>query len=260
MNNKRNVWKYDETKELLQIMQDNNYAHSFSNKHKQNVEIFRKIEKAMIQSGYHYKSYMQIGVRWKNLKNLYMKAKRSNSKSEQQLFPFYDEMDRLLNGSSDRVASEEHLTTPDPTDEPDRNETLVDESDSVQSTGFDQIKQRGSTDLRQTRNKGRFVAPKSFPTPLTRRTGQGRSDRTNRFEALVAMSKRELSEEFFRSQKRLIDYEFDLYARKEEEFIERIQTTTRTMLEESMDNFFTQLKDVMRCRTVEHVEVIGTYE
>uniref|UniRef100_A0A182N991 Myb/SANT-like DNA-binding domain-containing protein n=1 Tax=Anopheles dirus TaxID=7168 RepID=A0A182N991_9DIPT len=254
--NKRNVWKYDETKELLQIMLDNQYAHSFSNKHKQNVEIFRQIEKAMIQSGYHYKSYLQIGVRWKNLKNLYMKAKRSNSKNEQQLFPFYDEMDSLLSGPSHRAASEEHLTIPDQTEETECTETKV-ELHSVQSTDAEQTVRTDTEPRRPTSLKRcRFVTPKPFPSPLTRRTGQER----NRFEALVAMSKRELSEEFFRSQKRLIDYEFDLYARKEEEFIERIQQTTRTMLEESMDKFFNQLRDVMRCQTVQHVEVIGKYE
>uniref|UniRef100_A0A182SLJ0 Myb/SANT-like DNA-binding domain-containing protein n=1 Tax=Anopheles maculatus TaxID=74869 RepID=A0A182SLJ0_9DIPT len=101
---------------MLQIMLDNSYASAFSSKHKQNMEIFRKIENKMIESGYHYKNYMQIGVRWKNLKNLYMKAKRSNSKNEQQLFPFYDEMDSLMSGLLKQASGEDYVVEPDEID------------------------------------------------------------------------------------------------------------------------------------------------
>uniref|UniRef100_A0A182PIH6 Myb/SANT-like DNA-binding domain-containing protein n=1 Tax=Anopheles epiroticus TaxID=199890 RepID=A0A182PIH6_9DIPT len=217
--NKRNIWKYEETKEMLQIMLDNNYAGSFSSKHRQNMEIFRKIENKMIESGYPYKNYMQIGVRWKNLKNLYMKAKRSNSKNEQQLFPFYEEMDNLLRQFYSHVSGDENTTA-----EGDGDET---------------------TEL--VENKTPAAPERKHP-------------RKSVLDNTIATSKQELSDEFYRSQKRLIDYEFSLYVRKEEEMMDRIQETTRNMIEENMNKFFTHLKDVLAGPSVQQVEVIETYE
>lgn len=260
--NKRNIWKYEETKEMLQIMQDNNYAGAFSSKHKQNMEIFRKIENKMIESGYPYKNYMQIGVRWKNLKNLYTKAKRSNSKNEQQLFPFYDEMDNLLKRVGKSVAGEECISALDP-GEPvsvqintsaasELSTSVQDDTASVDNKTPSQpprsvAVQRASVSTSKT--LGRYTAP-----------GQKKPTRKNALDTTIAMSKQELSDEFYRSQKRLIDYEFSLYVRKEEELIDRIQETTRTMMEENMNTFFTRLKDVLAGPSVQQVEVIETYE
>uniref|UniRef100_A0A182K4C7 Myb/SANT-like DNA-binding domain-containing protein n=1 Tax=Anopheles christyi TaxID=43041 RepID=A0A182K4C7_9DIPT len=254
--NKRNIWKYEETKEMLQIMQDNSYAGSFSSKHKQNMEIFRKIENKMIESGYPYKNYMQIGVRWKNLKNLYTKAKRSNSKNEQQLFPFYEEMDNLLKRfyKSETVSSEGNVGALDSGEVmgDTKNTSSVAESSSGEHD-------RTFADIKPARNVERSgVTIGRAYGRLT--SGQKKAARKSALHTTIAMSKQELSDEFYRSQKRLIDYEFSLYVRKEQELIDRIQETTRTMMEENMNNFFTRLKDVLACQSVQQVEVIETYE
>ncbi|XP_053663607.1 uncharacterized protein LOC128712758 [Anopheles marshallii] len=260
--NKRNIWKYDETKEMLQIMQDNNYAGSFSSKHKQNMEIFRRIENKMIESGYHYKNYLQIGVRWKNLKNLYMKAKRSKSKNQQQLFPYFEEMDCMLNHLPLKTSSEEYLFT----SEPDETIAAAEHSIEQLSNANDdtapkpQVTEVSTVNLKR---KHTDIPKKMASTKVGKRYGPAqlpKSDRNSKLNATIAMSKQELSDEFYRSQKRLIDYEFNLYVRKEEEFIDRIHETTRTMLEESMDTFFTRLKDVLANQSVQHVEVIETLE
>ncbi|XP_052895645.1 uncharacterized protein LOC128302837 [Anopheles moucheti] len=260
--NKRNIWKYDETKEMLQIMQDNSYAGSFSSKHKQNMEIFRQIENKMIESGYRYKNYMQIGVRWKNLKNLYMKAKRSNSKNEQQLFPFYEEMDCLLNSLLVKTSSEEYLCKSDA----EETITAAEHSmDLLSNANEDAAPQPQATERSTVNLKRKHTnIPKKMPsTKVGMRYGpapQSKPDRNSKLNATIPMSKQELSDEFYRSQKRLIDYEFNLYVRKEEEFIDRIHETTRTMLEESMDTFFTRLKDVLTNQSVQHVDVVETLE
>ncbi|XP_049289581.1 uncharacterized protein LOC125767256 [Anopheles funestus] len=257
--NKRNIWKYDETKEMLQIMQDNNYSGAFGSKHKQNMEIFRKIENKMVENGYPYKNYMQIGVRWKNLKNLYTKAKRSNSKNEQQLFPFYEEMDSLLNRLLKKTSNEEYLCTSDLDETVFANESSTEQLSNGAENAAHQL------DTEPVSRKSRHtIEPKNMSANKAGiRYGSAqlhKSDRNSKLSATIAMSKQELSDEFYRSQKRLIDYEFNLYVRKEEEFIDRIQQTTRTMLEESMDTFFTRLKDVLANQSVQHVEVIESFE
>uniref|UniRef100_A0A182WBJ7 Myb/SANT-like DNA-binding domain-containing protein n=1 Tax=Anopheles minimus TaxID=112268 RepID=A0A182WBJ7_9DIPT len=256
--NKRNIWKYDETKEMLQIMLDNNYAGSFSNKHKQNMEIFRSIEHKMVESGYRYKNFLQIGVRWKNLKNLYTKAKRSNSKNEQQLFPYYEEMDSLLNRSLKNTSNEEFLCKFDHEQESGfKPENLT---EKFHNTANDSAPEPEPEPFHM-RRKPKIESKSKSPTQVVIHDVPAqphKSDRNSKLNATIAASKQELSDEFYRTQKRLIDYEFNLYVRQEEEFIERMQESTRTMLEESMDTFFTRLKDLMGAQSVQHVEVIET--
>lgn len=253
---------------MLQIMQDNNYASSFSSKHKQNMAIFRKIENKMIESGYHYKNYLQIGVRWKNLKNLYTKAKRSNSKNEQQLFPFYDEMDCLMSGLLKQASSEDYVSEPEESDTvlmgestPEKRCNATDKTPSQTDTEASPVKRKREASEAMTTGMSpvsRKAELNSYDVPAH---VHSKPDRNGKLNATLAMSKQELSDEFYRSQKRLIDYEFSLYVRKEEELIDRMQQSTRAMLEEGMDKFFTRLKEVLAGhQTVQHEEVIETYE
>uniref|UniRef100_A0A182MTW0 Myb/SANT-like DNA-binding domain-containing protein n=1 Tax=Anopheles culicifacies TaxID=139723 RepID=A0A182MTW0_9DIPT len=254
--NKRNIWKYEETKEMLQIMLDNNYAGSFSNKHKQNMEIFRRIEHKMVESGYRYKNFMQIGVRWKNLKNLYTKAKRSNSKNEQQLFPYYEEMDSLLNRSLKKSSSEEYICTSDHEKE---GYSLENSTEQFHNTANDSAPEAETetVHIKTTHtNEQKHISPTKVGTRHVSAQSH-KPDRSSKLSATIAASKQELSDEFYRTQKRLIDYEFNLYVRQEEALIERMQETTRSMLEESMDMFFNRLKDVLGTQSVQHVEYDG---
>uniref|UniRef100_A0A182Y2D3 Myb/SANT-like DNA-binding domain-containing protein n=2 Tax=Anopheles stephensi TaxID=30069 RepID=A0A182Y2D3_ANOST len=247
-------------------MQDNSYASSFSSKHKQNMEIFRKIENKMTESGYRYKNYLQIGVRWKNLKNLYMKARRSNSKNEQQLFPFYDEMDSLMGGLLKQASSEEYASELDETDTITREQhtpvkKLCNANDPTPKRTEEEPvpvkRKRGTSVTTMAEASPSRKAAELSPTVSV----HTKVDRNGKLSATLAMSKQELSDEFYRSQKRLIDYEFSLYVRKEEELIDRMQESTRAILEEGMDKFFTRLKEVLGGhQTVQHEEVIETYE
>uniref|UniRef100_A0A182JMB8 Myb/SANT-like DNA-binding domain-containing protein n=1 Tax=Anopheles atroparvus TaxID=41427 RepID=A0A182JMB8_ANOAO len=227
--NRRNLWKYDETMELLFIMKQNNFPSQFSNKHNQNMQIFRLIEKQMTERGYRSKSGEQICVRWKNLKNLYQKVKRSNNKNEQDLFPYYVEMDELIGQQANKFSKAAGRDNDDGTIASERDETVED----------------GSEKARTSRSTVRTRVPKKRRFPYASSAVERTVRPVSKLEATLASSKQELSDEFYRTQKRLIDYEFNLYMRKEEELIGQLQETTRSMLEEYMDRFFAHLKHVV---------------
>ncbi|KFB48794.1 hypothetical protein ZHAS_00016805 [Anopheles sinensis] len=254
--NRRNLWKYDETMEMLQIMKTNNFVRQFSNKHNKNMQIFRMIEQQMSARGYKTKSAEQICVRWKNIKNQYIKVKRSNSKNLQELFAFYEEMAELIDEKGNK-SPQEAAAAPDDSAVSmplaEENDTGDDKSPPVTWTSprTAAVQQHMRTKVLKKR--------RSF---ITRGTIERKvRPSVSKLEATLASSKQELSDEFYRTQKRLIDYEFNLYMQKEEELIDQIQEKTRGMIEEYMDRFFNQLKEVVGEQAqIEQVTYIDEYE
>ncbi|XP_058066502.1 uncharacterized protein LOC131216107 [Anopheles bellator] len=235
--NKRNVWKYDETKELLQIMMEKNFAAAFTTKHHRNVVIYRKIERLLFLRGYPHKNFGQIAVRWKNLKNLYMRAKRSNDANQRQLFPFYEEMDVLLNSvkTNPPESSSERVVNDGDTDD------VVEEMDDRSREASEDRTEQDET----TEQNPKQSLPLSARSLRRNPRAYGRR-RSTGFHAIIAESKQELSDEFYRTQKRLIDYEFSLHAQREEAYMKEIQSSTRAMLEEQTERFFCRLNEFIQ--------------
>uniref|UniRef100_A0A182SSZ5 Uncharacterized protein n=1 Tax=Anopheles maculatus TaxID=74869 RepID=A0A182SSZ5_9DIPT len=158
--------------------------------------------------------------------------------------------------------------------EPDEIDTVVKAENSAEKLSIvnDNTPDRAETEPVPVKRKREATVPATTGLSPSRNNAglssngvpshvQNRIDRNGKLGATLAMSKQELSDEFYRSQKRLIDYEFSLYVRKEEEFINRMQESTRTMLEEGMDQFFTRLKEVLAGhQRVQQEEQIETYE
>ncbi|XP_035786723.1 trihelix transcription factor GT-3b-like [Anopheles albimanus] len=261
--NRRNVWKYEETKEMLQIMLENNFVQSFSTKHNINVQIYRQIEKLMIERGFRYKTYEQIAVRWKNLKNLHMRAKRSDSPNERQLFPYYDEMDELLALTKRRprqitiqpklpappvkaksrivtIKAEPIGTDGSPSTESIHMEIALEEPDSAPDEPLEERLEEDEEpeidDLPVRAPRTRIYSKRRLPPG---------PKRPNRLQSAIAASKQDLSEEFFRTQKRLIDYEFSLHAQREEEYMQQINLSTKELMEQNMEAFFVRLREFL---------------
>ncbi|XP_052860953.1 zinc finger and SCAN domain-containing protein 29-like [Anopheles cruzii] len=234
--NKRNIWKYDETKELLQIMLEKNFAASFTTRHHRNVLIFRKIERLLFLRGYPYKNFEQIAVRWKNLKNLYTRAKRSKDPNQRQLFPFYEEMEELLSS----------VQTKPPESGSEQAMNDADTDDAAEETVDGGRHREASEDRTEQEETTQQDPRQSLPLsarPLRRNPRAYGRRRSTGFDAIIAESKQELSDEFYRTQKRLIDYEFSLHAQREEAYMNEIQSTTRAMLEEQTERFFCRLNE-----------------
>ncbi|XP_049542779.1 uncharacterized protein LOC125955681 [Anopheles darlingi] len=257
---RRNVWKYDETKEMLQIMLENNFVQAFSTKHNTNVQIYRQIEKIMNERGFRHKTYEQIGVRWKNLKNLHMIAKRSNDLNERHLFPYYDEVDELvsltkrkprqitiqpklsarpLNTKSRIVTIKAEPVEASPSSQSLHMEIALEDPDSAPDETVEERLEEDEEqvdDLPARAPRVRVYARRRMPPGPKQPT---------RLQSAIASSKQDLNDEFYRTQKRLIDYEFNLHAQREEEYMQQINLSTKELMEEHMEAFFVRLKEFM---------------
>ncbi|XP_050094154.1 uncharacterized protein LOC126576893 [Anopheles aquasalis] len=263
--NRRNVWKYEETKEMLQIMLDNNFVQQFSTKHNNNVQIYQQIEKMMIERGFRHKTYEQISVRWKNLKNLHMVAKRSNSQNERQLFPYYDEMDELLAFTKRKpprqITIQPKLSTPTGKAKNRRYGTITEGSPSSESIHMEIALEEPDSAPDETvedrleEEEEEEIDDPPVRTPRARVYARRRllsvPKRPNRLQSAIPASKHDLNDEFFRTQKRLIDYEFNLHAKREEEYMQQINLAMKELMEENMEAFFLRLRDFMEDQRAE---------
>ncbi|XP_035783467.1 uncharacterized protein LOC118461820 isoform X2 [Anopheles albimanus] len=178
---RRNVWTYDETKELLAVIKDKGLIRYFGEE--QNKKLYGIAEAEMRKRGFPDKGAFQIEHKWKNLKRVYYKTKREDYLSES--CEFFEELDELM-----------------------------------------------SEKLQQNRAKQETVTQKR-PKPVL--------EHFDKLLAKIGVIERENNEEFFRKQKDLINYEFELYTQDERQFSQRLSS----VLEKNAEDFCFRAQQIL---------------
>uniref|UniRef100_A0A182LVU2 Myb/SANT-like DNA-binding domain-containing protein n=1 Tax=Anopheles culicifacies TaxID=139723 RepID=A0A182LVU2_9DIPT len=239
---KRNMWTYEETLEMLNVMLEQESLKAMNGRPFRKDKAFRLVCEEMIQRGYNTKDPKQIENRWKNLKKRYMDLQRDPHLTEIHPFQYFDEIDVMMKGkpstsesklyelSITRVEPKQNVDTEDVQTKADTSSMQVDyEDETVISEEINQKHapqskpQPAKCDLRRSkRSKKRPAhrlseAPKSLlPPPPPRTTTE---------------------QEAFQKQKKLIDYQFELFRKAQEESDQKFVDMTRQMLNECNDKF-----------------------
>ncbi|XP_050088377.1 uncharacterized protein LOC126572787 [Anopheles aquasalis] len=171
---RRNVWTYEETKELLSVIKDKGLIRHFGEE--QNKKLYGIAEAEMRKRGFLDKGAFQIEHKWKNLKRVYYKTKREDYLSES--CEFFEELDELM-----------------------------------------------SEKLQQNQAKLETAVPQKRPKPVL--------EHFDKLLTKIGVVERENNEEFFRKQKDLINYEFELYTQDERQFSQRLAN----VLEKNAEDF-----------------------
>uniref|UniRef100_A0A2M4BW21 Myb/SANT-like DNA-binding domain-containing protein n=1 Tax=Anopheles marajoara TaxID=58244 RepID=A0A2M4BW21_9DIPT len=179
---RRNVWTYEETKELLSVIKDKGLIRHFGEE--QNKKLYGIAEAEMRKRGFPDKGAFQIEHKWKNLKRVYYKTKREDYLSES--CEFFEELDELM---SERLQQ-------------------------------NQAKQDAA------------VSPRR-PKPVL--------VHFDKLLAKIGVIERENNEEFFRKQKDLINYEFELYTQDERQFSQRLSS----VLEKNAEDFCFRAQQIL---------------
>ncbi|XP_012534499.1 putative uncharacterized protein DDB_G0282499 [Monomorium pharaonis] len=97
MENKRDIWSYDETMTLIHILKEKKILKIMDNKRFRIAEIFKSLEQEMKNKGY-CRSATQIHIKFKGLKRTYNNCRTALSKSGAGVKKcmFYDELDELF--------------------------------------------------------------------------------------------------------------------------------------------------------------------
>uniref|UniRef100_A0A2M3ZC67 Putative trihelix transcription factor gt-3a n=1 Tax=Anopheles braziliensis TaxID=58242 RepID=A0A2M3ZC67_9DIPT len=178
---RRNVWTYEETKELLSVIKDKGLIRHFGEE--QNKRLYGIAEAEMRKRGFPDKGAFQIEHKWKNLKRVYYKTKREDYLSES--CEFFEELDELM-----------------------------------------------SEKLQQNQAKHDKV-PQKRPKPVL--------EHFDKLLTKIGVIERENNEEFFRKQKDLINYEFELYTQDERQFTQRLAS----VLEKNTEDFCFRAQQIL---------------
>lgn len=95
---KRNMWSYDETLEMLNIMLRQESLKAMNGRPFRKDKAFRLVYEEMVHRGYSTKDPKQIEYRWKNLKRQYVDLQKDPTLVDTNPFPYYDEIDVLMKG------------------------------------------------------------------------------------------------------------------------------------------------------------------
>ncbi|CAN7976157.1 unnamed protein product, partial [Ixodes persulcatus] len=85
------------TRTFLAILSELNVAELLDSRRQRNQAVFRRVEEAMEQVGFHW-TWQQLRTHWKNLKGKYNKERDAQNKSgaAPSTWPWYEEMSALL--------------------------------------------------------------------------------------------------------------------------------------------------------------------
>ncbi|XP_058120475.1 uncharacterized protein LOC131284940 [Anopheles ziemanni] len=263
---KRSLWSYDETLEMLNIMMDQESLKAMNGRPFRKEKAFRLIQEEMAQRGFQQKDAKQIEYRWKNLKKRYIDIQKNPDSGDTPSFQYYDEIDLLMNGrteaggtrvtkpsrSAGEITKERAVTStspkattkPEPMDDSvvspaknDQHDTSIDESfcDDVAMEEEVVEEPAETSDASQRRSQ---------------RSTKGQNPRYNadNFRAAPSSSlstPRVTEDEQYRSQKRLIDYQFGLYSRLQQESDEKFLQMSREMLIQCNVRFETFVSEVL---------------
>lgn len=97
---KRNVWTYDETLEMLNIMHEQESLKAMNGRPFRKDKAFRLVNEELAQRGYLLRDPKKIEHRWKNLKKKYFDLLKDPKLAETENFLYFDEIDLLMKGKS----------------------------------------------------------------------------------------------------------------------------------------------------------------
>ena len=100
MATKSKRWSRAETLYLIQTLEDLGIIQRADGRKYKNAELYKAVADKMREDGYLGRDATQVHNRWKLLKQEYNKARTKNktSGSDPLMYPFFDELDRLLGG------------------------------------------------------------------------------------------------------------------------------------------------------------------
>lgn len=265
---KRSLWSYDETLEMLNIMMDQESLKAMNGRPFRKEKAFRLIQEEMAQRGFLQKDAKQIEYRWKNLKKRYIDIQRNPDGENTASFQYYDEIDLLMNGRSEPggtrsnkpsisagVISKERAVASTSPKEPTKTEP-IEELSALSPAKNDQhdtsIDESFCDDVAMEEEVVEEPADASDASQRrSQRSTKGQNRRYNADNLGVASSSASLStprvteDEQYRSQKRLIDYQFGLYSRLQQESDEKFLQMSREMLIQCNVRFETFVSEVL---------------
>ncbi|XP_052863872.1 uncharacterized protein LOC128270505 [Anopheles cruzii] len=218
---KRNIWSYEETVEMLNIMQEQETPKAMNGRPFRKDKAFWLVNVEMVRRGYPNRDSKQIEYRWRNLKRRFVELQKNVNNIDTSTFQYYDEIDLLLKGKSSPEgnpqamdSSETNLVDPKQNEQTEKNPTTEVESQHLQGKGHSQ--RRSS---RKTKGKSRRF---NMDLPTTSSAAQVTKATDN---------------EIYANEKKLITYQFELYNRVQRESDEKFLQMCRQSLEESNEMF-----------------------
>uniref|UniRef100_A0A182P9R4 Myb/SANT-like DNA-binding domain-containing protein n=1 Tax=Anopheles epiroticus TaxID=199890 RepID=A0A182P9R4_9DIPT len=238
---KRIMWTYDETLEMLNIMLRQESLKAMNGRPFRKEKAFRRIYEELMQRGYKTKDPRQIEHRWKNLKRQYMDAQKDTKQGK--LFLYYDEIDVLMKGKPPSGTSQESklcelvIAKVEPQPGTFTEEMLIEtEVEPLEKEECEDSAIAGEEVVEETVTEPppQADAPKIVPKREKRNRKRQNIELPS---AYLPTYKTVSEEEVFRNQKRLIDYQFGLYSRAQEESDQKFLAMSRQMMDESNEKF-----------------------
>lgn len=253
---KRNMWSYDETLEMLNIMLEQESLKAMNGRPFRKDKAFRLVCEEMMHRGYNTKDPKQIENRWKNLKKRYTDLQKDPKEGESNAFQFYDEIDVLMKGkpplppplppsspppassstesklyvlSISRVEEKPNIDAEETFDEPEDPAQDECEDDPIKSEEIDKETVLESTPQSAPSTPRRSKRYRKRPTLSYRRNEAPKTSLPSYKLATEA--------EAFQNQKKLIDYQFGLYSRAQEESDQKFLNMSRQILDECNQKF-----------------------
>uniref|UniRef100_A0AAG5CNE6 Myb/SANT-like DNA-binding domain-containing protein n=1 Tax=Anopheles atroparvus TaxID=41427 RepID=A0AAG5CNE6_ANOAO len=248
---KRHLWTYDETLEMLNIMVEQESLKAMNGRPFRKEKAFRLIQEEMVRRGYRSKDAKQIEYRWKNIKKRYVDIQKNPDAEEDATFQYYDEIDLMLNGSSDKSIKTRRTESlalqkvesilPDVEEDLDMQSTVHDEPTNTS------VDETFCEDVAMEEEVVEEPAETSEATQRrSQRSTRGKNRRYNTTNQRPAPSQQKASEdEVYRNHKRLLDYQFGLYSRLQRESDEKFLQMSREMLIQCNVRFETFVTEVL---------------
>ncbi|XP_050086342.1 uncharacterized protein LOC126571661 [Anopheles aquasalis] len=232
----RNVWTYDETLEMLNIMHEQESLKAMNGRPFRKDKAFRLVNEELARRGYLLRDPKKIEHRWKNLKRKYFDLLRDPNLSETDSFLYFDEIDLLMKGKTPKqdAYQPQSKSAPDKVIKEEPSDYLTARS----VTGDDEEVERPRKELTRPIQQRRSL-----------RTTKGKSSRYNMENVLQRSSPsfegNSTEDLVYRLQTRLMNYQFDLYSTAQRESDETFLDMSRQLMEESNERFNTILDELL---------------
>uniref|UniRef100_A0A182NFL6 Myb/SANT-like DNA-binding domain-containing protein n=1 Tax=Anopheles dirus TaxID=7168 RepID=A0A182NFL6_9DIPT len=247
---KRNMWTYEETIEMLNIMLEQHSLKAMNGRPFRRDKAFRLVQEEMETRGYHAKDIKQIENRWKNLKKRYMDIQKNPSLATSQPFQYYGQIDLMMAGKPPATETKLWALSISKVS-PQQNTSIESTSIEANCSAMEALEDMDEYDEELKRDDSAVCEPVTakspdVPQPSTVRsvpkrskrckTG-GTSRRSGAYESSSSVHATFTEQDVFHNQKSLIDYQFGLYSRAQEESDKKFLDMTRQMFEECNDRF-----------------------
>uniref|UniRef100_A0A182R0R9 Myb/SANT-like DNA-binding domain-containing protein n=1 Tax=Anopheles farauti TaxID=69004 RepID=A0A182R0R9_9DIPT len=249
---KRTLWTYEETVEMLNIMHEQESLKAMNGRPYRKHKAFQIVQDEMAMRGYSTKDTKQIEYRWKNLKKRYMDIQKNPGAEAADLFQYYNEIDLIMKGkppatetklyalSITKVSPKQNTATASGSFQ--EHYPAIEKVDVVHEFD-DDLTNEDSDDGEPDREQTPDV-PHSSKVPLvTKRTKRGKKggafQRSGGANVSSAADITFTERDVFQNQKALIDYQFGLYSKAQEESDKKFLEMSRQIFEQCNERFQT---------------------